>query len=96
VLNAQLELANAEVALVVARRDEYVASASVLQAMGVLNVANLAPEVERYDPVKSYNKVNHAIGWVPWEPVVQVIDKVGAPSTAVKSAPAPSAQAGAK
>jgi outer membrane protein len=72
VLNAQLELANAEVALVVARRDEYVASASVLQAMGVLNVANLAPDVERYDPVKSYNKVNHAFGWVPWEPVVQV------------------------
>ncbi len=89
VLNAQLELANAEVALVVARRDEYVASASVLQAMGVLNVANLAPEVERYDPVKSYDKVNHAFGWVPWEPVVQVIDKVGAPSTAVKGAPPP-------
>jgi outer membrane protein len=84
VLNAQLELANAEVALVVARRDEYVASASVLQAMGVLNVANLAPNVERYDPLKSYDKVNHAAGWVPWEPVVQVIDKLGAPSTAVK------------
>ncbi len=88
VLNAQLELANAEVALVVARRDEYVASASVLQAMGVLNVANLAPNVERYDPVKSYDKVNHAFGWVPWEPIVQGIDKVGAPSTAVKGAPA--------
>jgi outer membrane protein len=86
VLNAQLELANAEVALVVARRDEYVASASVLQAMGVLNVASLAPSVERYDPVKSYDRVNHAFGWVPWEPVVQVIDKVGAPSTAPKSA----------
>jgi outer membrane protein len=92
VLNAQLELSNAEVALVVARRDEYVASASVLQAMGVLNVANLAPEVERYDPVKSYTKVNHAVGWVPWEPVVQVIDKLGAPSTAIKDpAPAPAA-----
>jgi outer membrane protein len=89
VLNAQLELANAEVALVVARRDEYVASASVLQAMGVLNVANLAPEVERYDPVKSYDKVNHAFGWVPWEPIVQVVDKVGAPSTAVKGEPKP-------
>jgi outer membrane protein len=88
VLNAQLELANAEVALVVARRDEYVASASVLQAMGVLNVANLAPDVERYDPVKSYDKVNHAFGWVPWEPLVKGIDKVGAPSTAVKGAPA--------
>jgi outer membrane protein len=91
VLNAQLELANAEVALVVARRDEYVASASVLQAMGVLNVASLAPDVERYDPVKSYDKVNHAFGWVPWEPLVQGIDKVGAPSTAVKGAPAPGA-----
>lgn len=84
VLNAQLELSNAEVALVVARRDEYVASASVLQAMGVLNVANLAPEVERYDPVKSYDKVNHAFGWVPWEPALKVVDKVGAPSTAPK------------
>ncbi|MBO9710423.1 MAG: TolC family outer membrane protein [Caulobacter sp.] len=84
VLNAQLELANAEVALVVARRDEYVASASVLQAMGVLNVANLAPDVERYDPVRSYDKVNHAVGWVPWEPVVRAIDKVGAPSVAPK------------
>ena len=88
VLNAQLELSNAEVALVVARHDEYVASASVLQAMGVLNVANLAPDVERYDPVKSYDRVNHSIGWVPWEPVIQVIDKVGAPSTAVSN-PAP-------
>jgi hypothetical protein len=39
------------------------------------------PDVERYDPVKSYDKVNHAFGWVPWEPVVQGIDKVGAPST---------------
>ncbi|WP_426011612.1 TolC family outer membrane protein [Caulobacter sp. DWR2-3-1b2] len=87
VLNAQLELANAEVSLVVARRDEYVASASVLQAMGVLNLANLAPAVERYDPVKSYDKVNHAFGWVPWEPVIQAIDHVGAPSTAVKAQP---------
>lgn len=92
VLNAQLELSNAEVALVVARRDEYVASASVLQAIGVLNVANLAPAVERYDPVKSYDKVNHAFGWVPWEPVVQVIDKIGAPSTAVKGQSASAAK----
>jgi len=92
VLNAQLELANAEVALVVARRDEYVASASVLQAMGVLNVANLAPDVERYDPVKSYDKVNHAFGWVPWEPAVQLVDKLGAPSTAVKGSSAPAAK----
>ena len=92
VLNAQLELANAEVALVVARRDEYVASASVLQAMGVLNVTNLAPSVERYDPVKSYDKVNHAFGWVPWEPVVQVVDRLGGPSTAVQGGSKPASK----
>lgn len=96
VLNAQLELSNAEVALVVARRDEYVASASVLQAMGVLNVANLAPDVERYDPVKSYNKVNHAIGWVPWEPAVRVIDKLGAPPIPAKPIPKDAAPIAAK
>ncbi len=82
VLNAQQELRSAELALVSARRDEYVASASVLQAMGALNIAALAPSVERYDPKASYDRVNHAVGWVPWEPVVQVIDKVGAAPTA--------------
>jgi len=80
----------------VARRDEYVASASVLQAMGVLNVANLAPEVPRYDPVKSYDKVNHSFGWVPWEPVVRGIDKVGAPSPVLKKAPEASTPAAGK
>ena len=82
VLNAQQELRSAELALVSARRDEYVASASVLQAMGALNIAALAPSVERYDPKTSYDRVNRAVGWVPWEPVAQVIDKVGAAPTA--------------
>jgi len=77
VLNAQQELRAAEVALVSARRDEYVASASVLQAMGALNVGVFAPDVARYDPKANYNKVGHAIGWVPWEPAVRVIDSVG-------------------
>jgi len=81
VLNAQQELRSAELALVSARRDEYLASALVLQAMGALDIATLAPEVVRYDPKTSYDRVNRALGWVPWEPVVQVIDKVGAPST---------------
>lgn len=85
VLNAQQELRSAELALVSARRDEYVASAGVLQAMGALNIASLAPDVAVYDPKTSYNRVNHALGWVPWEPVVQIIDKVGAPSTAPSS-----------
>ena len=85
VLNAQQELRNAEQALVNARRDEYVAGASVLQAMGALDVAVLAPDLEVYDPKTSYDNVTHSYGWVPWEPVVQVIDKIGAPSTAVSN-----------
>jgi outer membrane protein len=81
VLNAQLELSNAELALVGARRDEYVASAVVLQAMGQLDVSKLSSTTTAYDPKTSYDRVTHSVGWVPWEPVVQAIDKVGAPST---------------
>lgn len=84
VLNAQLELSNAELALVAARRDEYVASAVVLQAMGQLDVNKLSSTTTAYDPKTSYDRVTHSVGWVPWEPVVQAIDKLGAPSTAPK------------
>jgi outer membrane protein len=84
VLNAQLELANAELALVGARRDEYVASTSLLQAMGQLDVAKLATGTTAYDPKASYDRVTHK-GWVPWEPVVETIDKLGAPSTKPKT-----------
>ena len=86
VLNAQLELSNAELALVGARRDEYVASAVVLQAMGQLDVSKLSSTTAAYDPKVSYNRVTHGVGWVPWEPVVQAIDSVGAASTKPKSA----------
>lgn len=85
VLNAQLELANAELALVGARRDEYVASAALLQAMGQLDVNKLATGTTAYDPKASYDRVTHA-GWVPWEPVVETIDKLGAPSAKPQTA----------
>jgi len=86
VLNAQLELSNAELALVSARRDEYVASAFVLQAMGQLDVSKLSTGAAAYDPKASYDRVTHSVGWVPWEPVIQAIDKVGAPSTTSSAA----------
>ncbi len=86
VLNAQLELSNAEVALVGARRDEYVAGAVVLQAMGQLDVNKLSAGTKAYDPKTSYDRVTHSIGWVPWEPAIEAIDKVGAPSTSSKAA----------
>ena len=80
VLNAQLELSNAELALVSARRDEYLAGAVVLQAMGQLDVAKLSSSTAAYDPKASYSRVTRGVGWVPWEPVVQAVDSLGAAS----------------
>ena len=79
VLNAEQELRNAELALVNARRDEYVAAASLLSAMGKLEARYLTPEVAQYDPVANATRIKTSLGWVPWEPVVEAIDRVGAP-----------------
>jgi len=84
ILNAQQELENAELALVGARHDEYVASAAVLAAMGALQAETLAPDAPRYDPAANFKKVVHAPGWTPWEPAIEAIDRVGQPP-----APAP-------
>ncbi len=84
VLNAQQELRVAELALAVARADEYSAAATVLQAMGTMDVSKLA-QVQTYDPDINKKSLSWKIGWVPWEPAVQLIDKVGAASTKPKS-----------
>jgi outer membrane protein len=85
VLNAEQELRSAQLALVTARRDEYVASANLLLAVGRLEAKNLAPEVPQYDPVNNFQAASRAIGWVPWEPVIEAVDRVGGP--APRSAP---------
>lgn len=79
VLNAEQELRQAELALVTARRDEYVAGAQVLAAMGELEARNLTQGVEIYDPTVNFNRVKRSWGWVPWEHLVEVVDRVGAP-----------------
>jgi outer membrane protein len=79
VLNAEQELRSAELALVTARHDEYVAAASVLAAMGELEARNLTTGVSIYDPAANFNRVKHAWGWVPWEYGVELLDRVGAP-----------------
>lgn len=78
VLNAELELRSAEVALVSARRNEYVAQAMLLAAMGRLDVNLLAPGVDVYDPAANYDRVRSR-GAVPWEGLVQALDGVLAP-----------------
>jgi outer membrane protein len=85
VLNAEQELRNAQLALVDARHDQYVASASVLNAMGLLEAKALGNPVPVYDPETSFHKVKRA-GAVPWEGVVATVDGLGSP--AVKQRPA--------
>jgi outer membrane protein len=57
VLDGEQELLNAQSNLVSAERDEYVAVYSLLAAMGLLTVQHLGLEVEQYDPVENFNRV---------------------------------------
>ncbi len=57
VLNAQQELLIAQSNLVTARRDEYVASYSLLAALGRVEAGALSLPVETYDPKVYYNSV---------------------------------------
>lgn len=93
VLNAEQELRNAELALVSARHDEYVAAALLLQAMGSLEARYLTPDVPRYDPTKNAKKVAKAWGATPWDPLVLAADRILAPTPAPAPADAPMATA---
>jgi outer membrane protein len=93
VLNAEQELRSAELALVTAKHDEYVAAAGLLSAMGRLEIKNLNPAVPVYDPKTSFDKVNHSWGWVPWEGPVHALDQIFSPQPGPAPADVPVATA---
>lgn len=78
VLNQELELRNAQVNLVSARRNQYVAQAQLLAAMGRLEGPDLEPGVELYDPEANFNRVRNR-GALPWDGVVETLDRLAAP-----------------
>lgn len=78
VLNQELELRNAQVTLASARRNEYVAQANLLAAMGRLEGPDLDPGIEAYDPAANYNRVRNR-GALPWDGVVEAIDRIASP-----------------
>ncbi len=78
VLNQELELRNAEVTLASARRNEYVAQANLLAAMGRLEGPDLDPTLEVYDPAANYQRVRNR-GALPWDGVLETLDRVAAP-----------------
>ncbi len=80
VLNAELELADARINLLQSRRDAYVARATLLAAMGLLEVRYLLPDMQRYDPVDALKRVEGR-GRVPWAGAIARIDAIAAPET---------------
>lgn len=78
VLNQELELRNAQVTLASARRNEYVAQANLLAAMGRLEGQELDASIAVYDPVANYNRVRSR-GALPWDGVIETIDRIAAP-----------------
>ena len=78
VLNQELELRNAQITLASARRNEYVAQASLLAAMGRLEGADLDAALTVYDPAANYNRVRNR-GGLPWDGIVETIDRLAAP-----------------
>lgn len=62
ILNAQQELLNSRIGLVMAQRDRIVASYAVLAAVGRLSARNLGLSVVDYDPGLHFDQVKHLWG----------------------------------
>ncbi|MGH7019912.1 MAG: TolC family outer membrane protein [Brevundimonas sp.] len=79
VLNQELELRSAQVTLASAHRNQYVAQAQLLAAMGRLGGPNLDASIDAYDAEANYNSVRNR-GGLPWDGVVETLDRVASPS----------------
>jgi outer membrane protein len=89
VLIAEQNLAAAQIALVTARHDEYVAAAALLGATGTLFAGDFAPDTRIYDPKVNFANIRRSWPWTPWTPAVADLDKLGAPAIRVMPDPTP-------
>jgi outer membrane protein len=79
VLFAQNSLRDTQVAQLASRRDSYVAQASLLRQIGLLEIDKIATGTAVYEPADHLRKVE-ARGRPPWEGAVQAIDAIGRPA----------------
>ena len=89
-LNAELEFANAKLSLLQSQHDEYVAGATLLSTMGLLQAKFITPDIEQYNPVASFERVKQRDA-APWEDAIDSIDSLGNDG---RHAPPPSPDAG--
>lgn len=73
VLNAEQDLKSAQLALIEAQRNEYLAGSQLLSVMGALDAQAFAPDIQVYDPQANFDKVKNK-GWSPLEPVARLLD----------------------
>ena len=86
VLNAQAELQNSQIGFVRGRATEYLGRVQLLAQIGTLEVGNLAPGVQPYDPERHFKKVRYK-GMLPTDLIVQTLDKVALPLEPKKPTP---------
>lgn len=84
VLNTEQERRAAELNNVSAQRDEFVASANLLAAIGRLEARNLTPIVPTYDAKAHFRSLRITWGWVPWEEPLGVIDRLLSPAPTMR------------
>ncbi len=77
VLNAEQELKSAQLDLVQAQRNQYVAASQLLSVMGNLTAQTFDPSIQLYDPDQHFKQVKSK-GWTPLEPVVHALDGLAA------------------
>ncbi len=78
VLISEQDLADAQLALVGARHDEYFSAAALLAAMGSLEAVDFVPDLAVYDPRMNFDRVRGANA-MPWDGLVHYLDKLAAP-----------------
>jgi len=74
-LNAELEYAEAKLSLVQSQHDEYIAGATLLSAMGLLQAKFITPDIEQYNPQTSFERVRNRDA-APWEDAIDAIDRI--------------------
>ena len=79
VLNAEQELASAQLNLLSSRYSEYVARAGLLLAMGRLDARTVNSAIPAKDPDAEFKKVRWR-GISPTEPVAMLLDRIGSAS----------------
>ncbi len=75
VLYAHGTLRDAEIALVGVRHDLYVAEATLLRRIGLLETRSLLTGSGLYDPDDNFRRVARR-GAIPWDPVIRSIDRM--------------------